>query len=297
MVASFTPDTRGVYQLSLVVSDGKSPSRPHRFTIEVYGDLYVPSQYGSIEDAVAALIEDDTIVLEAGTHVGHVNSQGFRFNIKGAGVDETEWYPTTGYPALTVDTADTITVSDLTIREGMGTYGGAVECYASTSSTRPTRLVVSRVRFAENIGDYGGAIRLKRCEADFTDVDMTYNSAGMSGGAVYIDESDLQWTRGTLSWNDANATGGALYLRNSVTTLDNLIVIQNTSTGSGGAIYQYGGTLDISFSAFDYNDGFSGTIVAQSATSINVSHSGTQLQCLRNISWDGYHRGQRIYPV
>jgi hypothetical protein len=272
-VASFVPDVRGIYTFSLQVHDGKSSSRIDTVSLEVYGDLRVPSEYATLALASAELIEDDTIIIEAGTVVGSIDRPGLSFSVQGEGVDVSEWVATPGHPALVIESGESVTISDLTLSNGTGTRGGAIDCFSSSSATVLTTLTVERVLFEQNVAEYGGGLYLYNCVATLNSVDFIDNGSGISGGAVYSDAADLTYTGGTLQGNHAGSTGGGIYVRHSTATLRNLVAVDNASGASGGGIYQYGGDVDVGFSTFAANTGTGATIFAQSAVSTNTHHT------------------------
>jgi hypothetical protein len=250
---TFVPDVRGTWRIGLVVSDAGSSSITDEVVLTAYGDLRVPDDIPTIEDAFAILIEGDTIVLGPGTFEAHFDGPGTSYGVRGAGADVTTLVPPGGLSAVVVDEGETVTLTDLAI-EGSAAYDGAIDCDDSA-------LVLRRVRLQWNIGYVGGAMRLYGCDADIEDTDALDNQSGAQGAAVYAYESTVRWHGGELAYNYSVSSGGALYLswalvpEETTATLSNLVMHHNESLGSGSAVYQSNGRVASEHLTMAYNVG------------------------------------------
>jgi len=230
---SFVPDIRGVYRFALVVSDGQASSLPSLAAVDVGADVFVPGDYASVGEAVAAAVNGDTIRVAAGDWPTLAVHNGKQVSIEGAGVDQTFLVGVPGGPILTADQGSSLTVRDLTLRNGSGNLGGALRC-------RQTQLWLENIAMVDNVADRGGAAYLDGCEAVFTDVDVRDSRAVSAGGGLYIvGLSDLVWTRGTVGQNTAQSTGGGLHVSSARVELYNLLIHHNEAL-TGGAVYRSG---------------------------------------------------------
>jgi len=171
-----------------------------------------------------------------------------------------------------VDDRVTVDIEDITLANGNGNDGGAID------GRNDITLNLTNVSFDSNTArDDGGAISLQdrgeinvsggsftNNEADddggaisgrnnlsltIEDTDLTGNSAGDDGGAISgLDRADIQIAGGSLSNNTARDDGGAIDVRNDGTiTLTDVAVDGNTAGDSAGAIsVDDRGVVDIS---------------------------------------------------
>jgi hypothetical protein len=113
-------------------------------------DLHVPSQYPTIQAAIDASMNGDTIRLAAGEFIESAVISGKSVAVRGAGIDSTIWRCPSGARCLHVPTPQpsiSIEVSDLSVT-GFGLpYNAAA---IDIESGGPNR--VSRVRFYDNGG-------------------------------------------------------------------------------------------------------------------------------------------------
>ncbi|MBT3219509.1 MAG: hypothetical protein HN348_10490, partial [Proteobacteria bacterium] len=236
---SFTADERGIYQVRLIVDDGHVASAPDDVEVEIYGDMLVPSQYPTIEDALLHAGADDTVVLEAGSYEVSLVANGNNIKIRGNSLDDTFLTGAGGEPIITVSSGEEVVLEELTLTNGVSHFGGAIYCRNSTLSAK-------NVKFTYNASNYGGAIALNNCEVDFEDVDAVDNFSGSLGGAAHITNGGkVVWKRGLIARNVAESMGGAIYTLGENVIFLNTIMVDNDSPSQGGAIFQGGGTLNL----------------------------------------------------
>jgi predicted outer membrane repeat protein len=250
---SFTPDARGWYELTLVVSDGIADSAPDIVLVEAFGNLLVPSVYPTIDDAIADAMNDDTIVLESGSYEVAITNPGVDLTIQGSGIGQTNLLGVGGLPLFEITGGERITLEDLSLSGGNATTGGAIECGGSA-------VELNRVHLHHNVAYYGGAISISSCDADLTDVQLTDNESTGSGGAIYMNGGLLNWTRGEASRNSSTSLGAAIYLANGDYALENIRFIHNSTISTGGAINMTDGNLELHHNTFLENEDAYGTV-------------------------------------
>jgi len=212
-------------------------------TLEVGAD----ATYTTIQDAVDAAVDGDTLVLAAEEFSEKVVVSGINLTIVGAGQTET-----------IVDTDGE--------SAAWSVYGGALE--------------VQDVGFVGNGGDSGGAIYatngslLTFLSCIFEENDAT------NGGAIYLDGGATMAASGSYFWsNYAEESGGAVYATGVGDSLsfDECEFDDNTAgTLSGAAIYvETEVDLDVSNSTF--SDGYAyyygGAIAATDLVNVNITDS------------------------
>ncbi|MDO5860279.1 Ig-like domain repeat protein, partial [Methanobrevibacter sp.] len=105
---------------------------------------------------------------------------------------DTEIYPTGIPPFFEVEQTDgpTVTLENITVINGVATYGGAIDLEAGT-------LILNNCNFHNNAADEGGAIYIGQSDAEYDAtviaVNTTFinNSASSEGGAIYIADDNL----------------------------------------------------------------------------------------------------------
>ncbi|SOE20200.1 hypothetical protein SAMN06298216_0696 [Spirosomataceae bacterium TFI 002] len=255
--------------------------------------------YISLQDALSAAIQNDTIFVAGGTYypdmgIGYTNNdKGASFNMKpgvvimggfqgvhinaGPGVRNFDLYPS----ILSGDIAQT--PSDVTddswsviynqsgldrddILDGFIITKGNGAARAGGMHNLQTHPTIKNCIFIDNIGDRGGAVHNSYSNARFENcafINNTNPSSAVSGGAMASDYcTDLEIDGCQFINNTAIASGGALNNYNSVTSIINSSFISNTATSNGGAILNSGSVpsdMSIEFCSFSGNKAQNGS--------------------------------------
>ena len=230
---SFVPDLRGEYVLGLVVNDGTADSSEDSVNIEVHGDLFVPGDAATLEQALAVRYAGETIVLSGGDHPLQLDAGFTDLSLRGFGDTVTWLVGDGGMPVMTVGAGDTLTLESLGVRDGIGNVGGGVACSdASVSATS--------VRFEGNLAVDGGAIGAANCDVTLVDVIVVGNGASNEGGGVRTSGGSLSWTGGGAIRNRALTNGGGLSMSEAEVDLRGLVFLANLAN-EGGALFQGSG--------------------------------------------------------
>ena len=237
--------------------------------------------YTTIQSAVSAASDGDTISISAGTYSECVDLSGRDLIlvgvstastiVDGGGCSAGAFSMTSGetveisaltitnssYPAVVVESS-VLTLEDVLIESsGSVTYGrdgGAI--YADNSYVE----VIDSTLDA-NGGYYGGAISLQSASALVVDgATFSDNSAQFGGGIALEDGSSADITNTTFEGGLVNVSGygkgGAIYSYDEAeVTIETSTFTDNESATFGGAIsMETGGSLDITDSVFDGNE-------------------------------------------
>ena len=133
----------------------------------------------------------------------------------------------------------TLTLKDLTLRNGSGTDGGAIESSA--------------------------------CNLRLTNVTFSGNHAGGNGGALALSSCTVDMTTVTFSDNHATGNGGALSLdANTGTAIRDSSFLNNSAGGDGGGINNEG-QLSVDNSTFRDNSGQNGGALALAEQTDNTA--------------------------
>lgn len=137
----------------------------------------------------------------------------------------------------------TLTLVDLSVRDGSAARGGAIFLASGTT------LDASNVRFRDNVAtgaaaiDGGGAVFSDTASVTLTNCVFLDNAAtgtSGSGGAVFSHEGTLTVTGSTFTSNAASRAGGAIEARGGTLILTNADFASNrtgSNPGNGGALH------------------------------------------------------------
>jgi predicted outer membrane repeat protein len=229
----------------------------------------------TIGHAMSLAASGDTIQIAAATYQENL-SIPFSLTLNGAKAVTTIIDGTNSANVFTVGTGITLTLSNLTIKNGVGYQGGGGVDNAGT-------LTVTNSNFYTNTALSGGAI-LNTGTATISNSNLSGNSPYFSGhsascGAI-DNRSTMTITNSTFYSNYANnnsTAGGAICNGGTLTitgTTFNTNSSQGNNGGYGGAIYNYAGTLSVTNSTFYLNSATTGggAIYSQGGT-VQISNS------------------------
>jgi len=169
--------------------------------------------------------------------------------------------------AFTVSADAAFTLRNLTVKNGNGYYGGAIQNRGN--------LTVENCMFTDNTGDYGAVITnrgdhvtVPRAVIINSHFENNTITTGTSGGALYNYVAEMMVEGCTFINNSANNMGGAIYsyYEGSLTVRDSTF-IRNSAENSGGAIHTEHGTARVTDSVFTENSASAGGAVFSCARS------------------------------
>ncbi|MEM9264155.1 MAG: CHAT domain-containing protein [Cyanobacteria bacterium P01_F01_bin.13] len=261
---------------------------------------------GSIQNGVDAVADGGTVNLAAATYrEGDPITLDHPLTLIGQGQDNTiisgdaDNNGTGDHQVLRItNRGDNITLTDLTIQDGLSTSDGAGlkndgdnvlisnTNFFNNQVTSGGRdggaihnhgsLTLLNTKFQNNsTGSDGGAIDIEKGSVDIINNSFISNQAGRHGGAIDLDPNgSLMVSNTSFTLNDASTDGGAIYLEGD-TTLTAVTLLNNTAN-NGGAIYSNkSGTLNIANSTLSNNQAtnLGGAISIFSSGSVNIQTS------------------------
>ena len=133
---------------------------------------------------------------------------------------------------------------------------------------------LSSLTVENGIGALGGAISVIGGTLTLADVGLRHND-GVWGGAVYVDEGTLVATGLTVTDNTAAHYGGGLYVDYSAVDIQHAVFAQNfVADVHGGALYAYATQVDIENAVFADNDGVQGGALLLTGTTNDTDGDG-----------------------
>jgi predicted outer membrane repeat protein len=229
----------------------------------------------TIGHAISLAASGDTIQIAAATYQENLTIP-FSLTLKGAKAATTIVDGTNTSNVFTVGAGISLTLSNLTIKNGVGYSGGGGVDNSGT-------LTVTNSFFYVNTALSGGAI-LNTGKATISKTSFSGNSPyffGHSASCGAIDNrSTMTITASTFDTNYANNnfTAGGAICNGGTLTITGSTFSNNASEGNnggyGGAIFNYAGTLTVTNSTFSANSATTsgGAIYSQGGT-VQISNS------------------------
>ena len=194
----------------------------------------VGGEFSSIQVAIDAAADGDTITICAGEYTEVVSLSGAAVSLIGAGAETTTIHADGDGTVLSVTNgqgAET-TISGLTLRDGdaftSGGYGGGLLLSSSSPS-------LSDITVSEANATNGGGVALLNSDTSIDGLHVIGAAAESEGGGIYIDGGAP--TLAHVVVEDSYARGAAgLYASGSAIRLSNSAFFSNQSADGSGAI-------------------------------------------------------------
>jgi hypothetical protein len=202
--------------------------------------IHVPDDYPTIQEAIEASVDFDTVLVQPGLYVDTLN-----FN--GKNIVLGSLYITTGdtsFISLTVldgDTSGTVVKFDSgedqsAVLSGFTIQNGSRGGIGCENNSNPNINNVILMKNSNNRDPMGGGMWVERSDPSLENVIFKDNHAGASGG-LYTHESDITIRNCLFRENSTANAGGAAWFYESNPIITNCKFINNWAYGWGGAIY------------------------------------------------------------
>ncbi len=225
---------------------------PHRFD--------VPDEFETIQAAINATEDGDTVLVHPGEYLGNINfngrniSVGSLFLLDGdeGHVGETIIDGNEQAIAVIIKDSEETALIGFTIRNGVGRgAGGGIYC----NNSNP---VIESCFITDNISALGGGIWSLRSDVTLRNCVFSGNVAA-SGGGLFFDTSTALVVNCDINNNVTEGRGGGVVSTLSDVVIDNCSISNNISADEGcGGIHAFAGSLLISCTSITDNIGANG---------------------------------------
>jgi len=212
-----------------------------------YGaDIYVPDDYPSIQGAIDASVNGDTVIVRPGTYLGEIDFAGKAITVRrerGSAATVIDANGGTGVTFRNGEGAGS-TLDGFTVTNGNEVTSGGIYCNHSSPTIMRNRLVA-------NISYSGGGIACYDSSPVIVNNTISGNVASYGGG-IYCQSkrSSPVILNNTISENRAD-DGGGIYANYSSPSIANTILWNNSAQNGpeiGIGVPGYPATLTISYS-------------------------------------------------
>ena len=198
------------------------------------------ADHTTINDAIDAASDGDTIFVEPGTYEEAINYDGKTLRIE-----------STSGPTVTILDPGGSASWAIRIRSGEG-EGTALVGFTVRNSTYAGAWLSGSAALFENVLfedlgytgtadnanlDDGGAIHIVSGTYTFTDVTFSNCRAKGNGGALFIDDGDITLHSSLIDGSNAGGSGGGIWMDDGTLTLSSSSMLNNGAASDGGAIY------------------------------------------------------------
>ncbi|MCK4655206.1 MAG: hypothetical protein KAU01_12260 [Candidatus Cloacimonetes bacterium] len=216
-----------------------------------FGELRVPEDYTTIQSAIDAAIDGNTVVVQPGTYKENLNFGGKNITIGSLFLTSGN----SSYISQTIldgnKTSSVVTFRNnedksalligFTVTNGVGNAfrGGGIFIYDSNPTLKNLFIV------GNSADEFGGGMYIYNSNPVLENMTISGNSSTGKlygyGGGIYLNNSNPKMTKLKVIENNANEFGGGIYVYNSNPELKNCIIASNKLIGNkygyGGGIY------------------------------------------------------------
>lgn len=199
--------------------------------------LTVPTPYATIQDAIDAASDTDTVVVSMDTYYENIDMGGKAITLTSTDPNDPDVVAQTiidgsdsGSVILcdTSEDSDTVIAGFLIQNGSVSDYGGGIQCWRSS----PT---IKNCVFIANISDnLGGGIFCYQSNSMVTNCMFIGNTATQNGGGIDCYTASPTIMNCIFSGNDADFGGGLAFTNTSLPTVANCTFAGNTADTGGG---------------------------------------------------------------
>ena len=240
-------------------------------------ELYVPSQYPTIQAAINAAVTGDTVLVADGTYTGEGNRDidflGKAITVRSESgpenciIDCSGIRMSQGFYFHRGEDSNSL-LDGFTIINGFHAYGGIICCKDSSSPTINNCVIADAI--------HSSGIYCNNSSPTINNCIITDNTAGFGGG-IHCISSSPTINNCIITGNHASGSyssdGGGISCVMSSPIITNCIINENLTNGGGGGIYCYKSDLVINNSTISENSAkFSAGIFCDEDCNLTISN-------------------------
>jgi parallel beta-helix repeat protein len=229
-----------VYARCMVTDNAGITVNSVPIVIRRHGDIHVPSDYPTIQAALDAALDGDTVVVADGTYTGEGNKnldfQGKAITVHSENGPETCIIDCEGdgrgFNFHSGEAANSV-VWGFTVKNGRMSRAGGISC-ENSSPTIANCIVTNNLADSANSGGIG----IYNSSPIITGCRIIGNTADRWGGGIGCSDSSPAITNCIISGNESDYSyGGGICCNNASPAIKNCILIRNSAFRDGGGIY------------------------------------------------------------
>ncbi len=194
----------------------------------------------SVQHAIASAMENNEIQLAAGSYTGTVTLNNKKLTLTGAGVENTIIDGSNTNQGIYLTNASGVTITNVTIQNGTGIYGGGI--YSENS----TMLLVGSRVYSNTSNTEGAGIYLLDSDMTISNcVIISNTSINGDGGGINAETSNLYLDDSAVVSNKTAGSGGGLTVINSTTIINHSAILDNHAKNWSGGIHQFQGNMSM----------------------------------------------------
>jgi hypothetical protein len=242
--------------------------------------LEVPGQHTTIQGAIDAANQGDTIVVASGVYrlySGNLNISKKALTLRSSqGAEKTIIEGTAGKPVITVAedshaVIDGFTITSIDDEDARTVRGGGIYCAPSSSPTIINNIITA------NRAVFGGGIFCGRWSTATITRNVIYgNKAVRFGGGVFSFMASSIIASNRIMENEATSAGGGIFCNRDFSRITNNLIWRNTAKSGGGI------SCDRSFSAM-VNNTITNNVAAYGG---GIFSEGGSVRIINNILWE-----------
>ena len=189
----------------------------------------VPDEYDTIQSAIDAASDGDTVHVSSGTYYENLNFFSNNITLIGENSENTIIDGGGTGSVVTFNNVSGLVIDNFTITNGNNFNGGGI--YSNFSSSK-----ILNCKIIDNIGVEGAGIKCDQSPSiEITNCSIIDNVASGNGGGLCLANSTADISSSTISNNNSNRGGGAFVYNSNIST-KYCVFDSNTDWDRGGAI-------------------------------------------------------------